>query len=80
MMFVHCRPRHKRPAFWRELSVGASFACVFFQWVEQENDVLSFSARGIMEAEHECPDFTVAADIRASTMFRKPLFTGVRSP
>jgi hypothetical protein len=33
-----------------------------------------------MEAEHECPDFTVAADIRASAMFRKQLFTGVRSP
>jgi hypothetical protein len=33
-----------------------------------------------MEAEHECPDFTVAAYIRASAMFRKQLFTGVRSP
>ena len=54
-MFVHCQPRHKHPAFWRELSVGASSACVFFQLVEQENDVLSFSARGLWRQSMNAP-------------------------
>ena len=52
----------------------------FFQLVEPGNDVLSCSARGIMEAEHECPDFTIAADIGPSAMLCKQLFTSVRSP